>query len=77
MKYSATSKHVDEYFRNKVAEAILIEDTYKFIEYLKQHISSRTLKECVALLKAAWQWAEKQGIISQNPWADVINRLCN
>ena len=75
MKYSATSKHVDEYFRDKAAEAISIDDAYKFIEYLKQHISSRTLKEWVGLLKAAWQWGEKQGIISQNPWATVIKSI--
>jgi integrase len=72
MKYRATAKYLGEYFQNKGAAEISIDDAYKFIKYLKQHLSDRTIKEWVGLLKAAWQWGEKQGILSQNPWEIAI-----
>ena len=76
-KYKATLGYLNQYFRNKVAQDIDIEQAEDFAHYLDdKQLSSDQRKRRLGELKACWKWAsEKKLINSDNPWHEVAKRI--
>lgn len=46
-----------------------------FIEWLLENLKPATAKERLSLLKAAWEWGIKEGLVTDNPWAELSVRV--
>ncbi|MCT7948306.1 tyrosine-type recombinase/integrase [Ancylothrix sp. C2] len=65
-KYSALVNHLRT-FESEKQELI----PQKFIEYLKQFQQPRTIRDRLAILKAAWKWAIKENLVPSNIWDEI------
>ncbi|WP_166481648.1 phage integrase SAM-like domain-containing protein [Scytonema sp. UIC 10036] len=74
-KYYSLTTYLKTYFQNTLASAIAPKDAEAFIEWLKPKLEPITLKERVVLLRACWNWAIKENLLTTNPWADLPNRI--
>jgi len=74
-KYRALRGIVEEYFRDKPATKISENDAERFKSWLLspdgKDMSEVTVKERIGLLKACWEWAEKQRKVEENPWTEI------
>lgn len=74
-KYHATLKHLQEFFEDKPASTIFLNDAEKFSAWLSTKIAPITLKERLTLLNSCWQWGIKEGIVETNPWTELVERV--
>jgi integrase len=70
-KYWGLLGHLQQFFRLTKAQHISNEQACDFRDYLLKKLATITVKERLGLMKACWQWAQKQGIVNNNPWAEV------
>ena len=64
-KYRALTVWLKDEFGDR---PVAVEDAEKFVARLLENMEPITARERLALLNAAWSWAEKQGMVAVNPW---------
>ncbi|MEO1209907.1 MAG: tyrosine-type recombinase/integrase [Cyanobacteria bacterium J06638_20] len=76
-KYEGLRIKLKDYFKNKAARAIKERDAEKFQAWLidDQDLALLTVKERIGLLNACWNWAARDGMVTENPWADIKIRV--
>ncbi|MBD2196593.1 MULTISPECIES: tyrosine-type recombinase/integrase [Calothrix] len=74
-KYNIALKNLRDFFGTKLTSSIKVTDVEKFTEVLSQKLSPITLKERLSIIRACWQWGIKQGLVKDNPWLDLPNRI--
>jgi integrase len=60
-KYACTLKNIQDFFKEKAASGIEVEDAERFSQWLAPQIAPITLKKRVTLLRSCWQWGIQQG----------------
>ena len=74
-KYSAIARYFRQYFDDKPAAAIVLEDAEAFTNWLSAQIEPITAKDRLSLIKACWRWAKHQDLIESNPWEEMTKRV--
>lgn len=75
-KYQTTLKYLSEFFGSRVVEQVRQEEADQFIDWLKgKNLSELVIKERLTLIKAAWEWGEKQKLVESNPWSEAPKRV--
>ena len=74
-KYSAIAQYFRQYFDDKSAAAIVLEDAEAFTNWLLTQIEPITAKDRLALIKACWQWGIEQDLVESNPWKEITKRV--
>lgn len=74
-KYEATRKRLEEYFGKRTAASITERDAEKFRDWWGKELKPLTLRERIVLVRACWEWAQKQGLVKANPWGDLRVRV--
>jgi integrase len=67
-KYRALTVWLKDEFGDR---PVTPEDAEKFLARLLENMEPITARERLALLNAAWNWGEKQGMVPGNPWNDL------
>jgi integrase len=67
-KYHALTVWLKDQFGDR---PVAPQDAEAFIDRLLENMEPIIARERLALLNAAWQWGEKQGLVSDNPWAEL------
>ncbi|MBE9010019.1 tyrosine-type recombinase/integrase [Pseudanabaenaceae cyanobacterium LEGE 13415] len=72
-KYRSLHTYLKTYFKNQYVVSVTEDAAAKFRDYLAEHIQPITLRERMAMLKAAWEWGrEKKLVVAEsNPWSKV------
>ncbi|WP_347280181.1 tyrosine-type recombinase/integrase [Leptolyngbya sp. FACHB-16] len=74
-KYKACHRHIRQFFATRAAVSIGEKDVEKFRrEYLVSQ-QPDTVKTYIGYLKACWQWAIVQDILTENPWSEVVVKV--
>lgn len=74
-KYAAIARYFRQYFDDKPAAAIVVEDAEAFTNWLIAQIEPITAKDRLSLIKACWRWAKHQDLIESNPWEEMTKRV--
>lgn len=69
-KYTALVNHLQTF-----ESTVLQVEPQEFIEYLKNFQKPRTIRDRLAILKAAWKWGVKENFASKNIWDEISPRL--
>lgn len=69
-KYTALSKHLQSHFGKQAAE-LSEGNAAAFYKYLSSKMQSPTILDRMTILRAAWDWGIKQGLVKGNPWKDI------
>jgi integrase len=72
-KYQVTLKNLTEHFHNKQASEVTEVLAQKFADSLT--LAKITLKERIGLIRAAWEFGIKLGLVQDNPWETVLKRI--
>lgn len=67
-KYHALTVWLKDQFGDR---PVAPQDAEAFIDRLLENMEPITARERLGLLHAAWEWAGKQGLASNNPWAEL------
>jgi len=70
-KYTGLQKHVSVFFGSKNAFAVTENVSESFRDYLAQKLEPVTVRERIVLMNACWKWAQKNQLVTENPWADI------
>ncbi len=71
IKYRALMGHLEAHFGVR-STGISDREVEQFRDYLSSKLEPSTLREWIGLLKAAWAWGTKQGLVSgDNPWTEI------
>lgn len=74
-KYYATKSAIETHFKKRTATSITNRDAEHFKKWLGDSLAPLTLKERIGLLKACWDWAIEQQMLTENPWSEVKVRV--
>jgi len=75
-KYEATHHYLQEFYKNKAAETLGLAEAEKFLDWLQaKKLSAIVCRERLTLVKAAWTWASKEGLVTANPWTEMVGRI--
>jgi integrase len=74
-RYVCVQAHVQKRL-NVSAESVGDRTAGNFAAHLMEHVSERTTKEYLWLLKSGWDWAKgKYHISDENPWPETLRRV--
>ncbi|GAB4218199.1 MAG: hypothetical protein OHK0012_26030 [Synechococcales cyanobacterium] len=75
-KYQTTLKYLADYFGSLRVDQVGEQEADDFIDWLQgENLSELVIKERLTLIKAAWEWGEKQKRVESNPWSEAPKRI--
>lgn len=76
-RYNGAARRLEKFFGEKPVAFIGEQATGDFVAYLKEHLSDRTAKDYLILIRACWEWGRLKHLIefNANPWRTALDRL--
>jgi integrase len=72
--YKALRGKVQKFFKGQ-GVTIDAEKAQAFREWLEESLSPSTQEKHIGLMKACWDWGIKQGLVTENPWGEVLEGI--
>lgn len=70
-KYQAMLVRVKEFFADAVVSSVFDRDAEQFKQWLLSRQKPVTVQDRLSLMRSAWRWGMKQGLVNSNPWEGV------
>lgn len=76
-RYNGAARRLEKFFGNKPVAFIGEQAAGDFVAYLKEHLSDRTAKDYLILIRACWAWGRLKHLVefNANPWSKALERL--
>lgn len=75
-KFKALQQPVEQFFGSKSATAVDEDMADQFRLFLiGKRLAAATVKERLVTMNACWSWAVKRGMVTCNPWVEIVKRV--
>lgn len=74
-KYRGLLWHLQEFFKRRDVGWLSEDRAIQFRDYLLKKLVPITVRERLTLLRGAWKWGQKRGLVKLNPWLDVMVKV--
>lgn len=76
-RYNGAVKQLEKFFGDRPTAFIGEQAAGEFVAHLKEHLSDRTAKDYLILIRACWEWGRLKHLVefNVNPWTKVLERL--
>lgn len=74
--YKSTVKYLALFFKDAPVSTINVGKAESFLDWFtKQCLSSATVKSYLIRIRAMWDWAIEQHLLTKNPWTNLVNKV--
>jgi integrase len=73
-RYKAVLKHLRNFFKDALVEAVNQREAQAFVSYLRNEVSEQTIQDYLIVVQACWVWAETE-TLAENPWRPILKQL--